>query len=172
MADVAEMVQTQKNAGGCAGVTLDWSAAGPCGGTGPTTPPVPTPTPTPTATPTVVAGPPGPPGPAGPAGPKGDKGDTPNVRIVCDLSSDGRSIACTISAVPDTDAKLKGAVRVQNTKRTVTRSGTGAVKVKFKAAKKLRKTQKLVVNVTSGKASKQFTVRVGKATTGALVVKR
>ena len=173
LADVAEMVQTQKNAGGCAGVTLDWSAAGPCGGTGPTTPPVPTPTATPTATPTVVAGPPGPPGPAGPAGPvgpKGDKGDTPNVRITCDLSGDGRSITCTISAAPDTDAKLKGAVRVQNTKRTVTRSGTGAVKVKFKAAKKLRKTQKLVVNVTSGKATKQFTVRVGKAATGALVV--
>ena len=55
-------------------------------------------------------------------------------------------------------------MRVQNTKRTVTRSGTGAVKVKFKAAKKLRKTQKLVVNVTSGKATEQFTVRVGKAT--------
>ncbi|MDA0170334.1 amidohydrolase family protein [Solirubrobacter taibaiensis] len=168
LADVAEMVQTQKNAGGCAGVTLDWSAAGPCGGTGPTTPPVPTPVPTPT----VVAGPPGPPGPAGPAGavgPKGDKGDTPNVRITCDLSGDGRSITCTISAGPDTDAKLKGAVRVQNTKRTVTRTGTGAVKVKLKAAKKLRKTQKLVVKVSSGTATKQFTVRVGKATTGALV---
>ena len=173
LADVAEMVQTQKNAGGCAGVTLDWSAAGPCGGTGPTTPPVPTPTPTPTATPTVVAGPPGPPGPAGPAGrPEGRQGRHAQRAHHCDLSGDGRSIACTISAVPDTDAKLKGAVRVQNTKRTVTRSGTGAVKVKFKAAKKLRKTQKLVVNVTSGKASKQFTVRVGKAATGALVVKR
>jgi hypothetical protein len=60
-------------------------------------------------------------------------GRTGRVRIVCDLSSDGRSIACTISAVPHTDAKLKGAVRVQNTKRTVTRSWTGAVKVKFKA---------------------------------------
>ena len=91
------------------------------------------------------------------------------MRITCDLSGDGRSITCTISAAPDTDAKLKGAVRVQNTKRTVTRSGRAA-KVKFKAAKKLRKTQKLVVNVTSGKATKQFTVRVGKAATGALVV--
>ena len=49
LADVAAMVEKQKNAGGCAGVTLDWSAAGPCGGTGPTTPPVPTPTATPTA---------------------------------------------------------------------------------------------------------------------------
>ena len=45
LADVAQMVKTQKDAGGCAGIDLDWSAAGPCGGTGPTTPPVPTPTP-------------------------------------------------------------------------------------------------------------------------------
>lgn len=171
LADVAEMVQTQKAAGGCAGIDLDWSAAGPCGGTGPTTPPVPTPT----ATPTVVAGPPGPPGPAGPAGPvgpQGPKGDTPNVRITCDLSGDGRSITCTISAVPPADgAKLKGVVRVQNTKRTATRSGTGAVKVKLKAAKKLRKTQKLVVTVSSGKATGTFTVRAGKTAKGALKVK-
>jgi hypothetical protein len=94
------------------------------------------------------------------------------VRITCDLSADGRSITCSITAVPDSDAKLKGAVRVQNTKRTVTRSGTGAVKVKFKAAKKLRKSQKLVVKVSSGTATKQFTVRVGKVAKGALVVKK
>lgn len=171
LADVAAMVQTQKAAGGCAGIDLDWSAAGPCGGTGPTTPPIPTPTPTPV--PTVVAGPPGPPGPAGPQGPKGDKGDTPNVRITCDLSADGRSITCTITAVPPAEgAKLKGAVRVQNTKRTVSRSGTGAVKVKLKAARKLRKSQKLVVSVSSGKATGTFTVRAGKVTKGALKVAR
>jgi hypothetical protein len=46
------------------------------------------------------------------------------------------------------------------------------VKVKFKAAKKLRKSQKLVVKVTAGKATKQFTVRVGKTAKGALVVKK
>ncbi len=169
LADVAEMVQTQKNAGGCAGRDLDWSAAGPCGGTGPTTPPVPTPT----ATPTVVAGPPGPPGPAGPAGPvgpKGDKGDTPNVRIACDLSADGRSIACTISAVPPTRTPSSRARCGCRTPSAPSRGpAPGAVKVKFKAAKKLRKTQKLVVDVSSGKATEKFTVRAGKATTGALV---
>ena len=42
-------------------------------------------------------------------------------------------------------------MRVQNTKRTVTPHGTGKVKVKFKAAKRLRKTQKLVVDVRSGR---------------------
>ena len=136
LADVAAMVQTQKDAGGCAGIDLDWSAAGPCGGTGPTTPPVPTPTATPAPGP---AGLPGPAGPVGPQGPKGDKGDTPNVSISCTITGDGRSISCTITAAPptgDKTTKLKSAVRVQNTKRTVTRSGKGKVTVKFKATKK------------------------------------
>lgn len=169
LADVADMVTAQKNAGGCAGIDLDWSAAGPCGGTGPTTPPVPTPTPTPV--PTVVAGPPGPPGPVGPAGPvgpQGPKGEAPNVRIACEIAGDGRSISCTISATPESGAKLKSAVRVQHTKRTVTRSGTETVKVRFKAAKKLRKSQKLVVTVSSGRATGTFTVRSGKVAKGAL----
>ena len=49
LADVAAMVQAQKAAGGCAGIELDWSAAGPCGGPGADIPPVPTPAPTATA---------------------------------------------------------------------------------------------------------------------------
>ena len=85
LADVAEMVQTQKDAGGCAGIDLDWSAAGPCGGTGPTTPPVPTPT-------ADADGPPSParpvlPGPAGPAGPRArraTRATRPTSRITCD----------------------------------------------------------------------------------------
>ena len=48
-------------------------------------------------------------------------------------------------------------------------NGTTEVTVKFKAAKKLRKSQKLVVKVSSGTATKQFTVRVGKTAKGALV---
>lgn len=169
LADVAEMVQAQKDAGGCAGIDLDWSAAGPCGGTGPTTPPVPTPTPTPPATPEPVAGPPGPPGPAGPQGPKGDKGDTPNVTITCSVGGDGRSISCTITAAPT--SKLKSSVRVQNTKRTVTRSGKGKVKVRFKAPRKLRAKQKLIVAVSSGGAKRTFKLRPGKkAAKGKLAV--
>jgi hypothetical protein len=62
-------------------------------------------------------------------------------------------------------------VRVQNTKRTVTRSGKGKVTVKFKAAKKLRSSQKLVVQISSGKATGKFTVRLNKkAVKGALAV--
>lgn len=167
LADVAEMVQAQKAAGGCAGIDLDWSAAGPCGGTGPTTPPVPTPT----ATPTPVAGPPGPPGPPGPQGPKGDKGDVPNVSIACEIAGDGRSIKCTISAAPPGSPQLKSTVRLQNTKKAYTRSGKGKVTVRFKSAKKLRKTQKFVVEISSGAAKGRFTVRAGKkAVKGALAV--
>ena len=62
-------------------------------------------------------------------------------------------------------------MRVQNTKRTVTRSGKGKVTVKFKSAKQLRKSQKLVVEITSGKATGKFTVRPNKkAVKGALAV--
>ena len=62
-------------------------------------------------------------------------------------------------------------MRLQNTKRTVTRSGKGKVTVKFKATKQLRKSQKLVVQITSGKATGKFTVRLNKkAVKGALAV--
>ncbi len=43
------------------------------------------------------------------------------------------------------------------------------MKVKFKAAKQLRKSQKLVVTVTSGTSTKQFAMRAGQAAKGALV---
>jgi hypothetical protein len=168
LADVAGMVTAQKNAGGCAGIDLDWSAAGPCGGSGPTTPPVPTPTPT--ATPVQVEGPPGPKGdtgPAGPAGPvgpagpkgdKGDKGDTPNVTVSCTLAGNGKSITCTITAGT---AALKGTARLQHTKRTVSRSGKrGKVTLKLKSAKRLSKKQKVVVEVRSGALKKKLTVKL------------
>jgi imidazolonepropionase-like amidohydrolase len=165
LADVAAMVQAQKDAGGCAGIDLDWSAAGPCGGEGPTTPPVPTPTPTPTATAVPVEGPPGPkgdPGPQGPVGPagpkgeKGDKGDTPNVKVTCRLARGGRSITCTITAGT---AQLRGSARLQHTKRTVSRSGKGKVRLKLKSAKRLSKRQKVVVEVRSGALKKKLTVK-------------
>jgi hypothetical protein len=177
LADVAAMVQAQKAAGGCAGIDLDWSAAGPCGGPGVDVPPVPTPTPTATPTATPVAGPPGPkgdqgvPGPVGPQGPKGDKGDkgdAPNVRVTCDLAADGRSIVCTITQATGTTVALKGSARLQNTKRTVTRSGKGKVTLKLKSATRLKKSQKVVVEIRSGTVRGKLTVRLGKAARGAL----
>ena len=45
--------------------------------------------------------------------------------------------------------------------------------MRFKAAKKLRASQKAVVSVSSGKATGKFTVRLNKkAVKGALAVKR
>ena len=54
------------------------------------------------------AGPTGATGPAGPKGDKGEKGDTPNVRVTCDLSADGKSIICTISSDPADELEREG----------------------------------------------------------------
>ena len=153
------MVTAQKNAGGCAGIDLDWSAAGRCGGTGRRPRRCRRPPPRRSrsrARPARRAIPAG--GPVGPVGPKGDKGDTPNVRVSCTLAGDGKSITCTITAGT---AELKGTARLQNTKRTVSRSGKGKVTLKLKSAKRLSKKQKVVVEVRSGALKeKKLTVKL------------
>jgi hypothetical protein len=103
-------------------------------------------------------------GPAGPKGDKGDKGDAPNVRVTCDLSADGRSIVCTITAIPPStsSAKLKSSVRLQGSKRTVTKTGKGKVKMTLRSAKRLTKTPKVVVTVASGKSKTSLTVKAHK----------
>jgi hypothetical protein len=99
-------------------------------------------------------------GAKGDKGDKGDKGETPNVRVTCDLSSDGRSVVCTISAIPPTtkSAKLKGTVRLSGTKSTRSFSGKGSVKVRLKSAKRLKRAPKVVIKVTSGAKPKSRTV--------------
>ena len=172
LADVAEMVQTQKNAGGCAGIDLDWSAAGPCGGTGPTTPPVPTPTPgRPVARPARSC--PAPRARSARRARRATRATRPTSRSrarspVTAARSPARSRP---RRRPTRRPSSRAPCALQNTKRTVTRSGKGKVKVKFKSAKQLRKSQKLVVSVSSGKATGKFTVRLNKkAVKGALAV--
>ncbi|HEY6890923.1 MAG TPA: CTAG/PCC1 family protein, partial [Solirubrobacter sp.] len=99
-------------------------------------------------------------GPAGPKGDKGDKGDSPNVRVTCDLAADGKSVVCTITAIPPATAKvaIKGTVRLAGTKATKTISGKGKVKVRLKSSKKLKKAPKVVVKLGSAK-SRTYTAR-------------
>jgi len=96
---------------------------------------------------TGATGPAGPAGPAGPKGDKGEKGDTPNVRVTCDLSADGRTIVCTITAIPPatTSAKLTGTAQAAG--RTKRFSGTGKVKVKLRSAKRLKRAPKVVIRL-------------------------
>ena len=103
---------------------------------------------------TGATGPTGATGAAGAQGAKGDKGDTPNVRITCDLASDGRSITCTISAIPPTtkQAKLKGTVRIAGSSKTRSWSGKNRVKVKLRSSKRLKRAPKVVVKVGKAKS--------------------
>jgi hypothetical protein len=115
-------------------------------------------------------GPQGAQGPQGPAGAngangapgaKGDKGDAPSVRVTCDLSADGKTIMCTISAIPPTSssAKLTGTARIAGSKKTVTRSGKGKVTMRLHSSKRLKKAPKVVLRIAQGKARTKLTVR-------------
>ena len=103
---------------------------------------------------------PEPAGPKGDKGEKGDKGDTPNVSIACTLAGDGRSITCTISALPPTtkQAKLKGTARLAGTKKARSWSGKNRVKVKLRSSKRLHRAPKVVVKVGKAK-SRTVTVK-------------
>ncbi|HWK27503.1 MAG TPA: hypothetical protein VNS09_13125 [Solirubrobacter sp.] len=129
---------------GPAGPAGSTGPVGPTGATGPAGP----------AGATGATGATGPAGPAGAKGDKGEKGDTPNVRVTCDLSSDGRSVVCTISAVPPTSSKLKlkGTARIAGTKTTRSWSGKGRVKVRLKTGKRLKRAPKVVVKVGKAKS--------------------
>ena len=102
----------------------------------------------------------GPAGPKGDKGEKGDKGDTPNVSIACTLAGDGRSITCTISALPPTtkQATLKGTARLAGTKKARSWSGKNRVKVKLRSSKRLQRAPKVVVKVGKAK-SRTVTVK-------------
>ena len=98
-------------------------------------------------------GPTGATGPKGEKGDKGDKGDTPNVRVTCDLAADGKSIVCTISAIPPATATRRSrAPCASPARRRQGVSGKGKVKVRLRSAKKLKKAPKVVVKIGSGKS--------------------
>ena len=85
----------------------------------------------------------------------------PNVRVTCDLAADGKSIVCTITAIPPTSKSVKivSALRVAGTKLTTHKTGRGKVKMRLRSSKRLRKAPKVIVKVRAGKAVTQLTVR-------------
>ena len=110
---------------------------------------------------TGATGPAGQAGPAGPKGDKGDKGDSPNVRVTCDLSADGKTITCTITAIPPTNAsaKLTGTARLSGSRKSTTRTGKGKVTMRLHSSKRLKKAPKVVLRIASGKAKTSLTVK-------------
>jgi hypothetical protein len=109
---------------------------------------------------TGATGPAGPAGPAGPKGDKGDKGDSPSVRVTCELSSNGKTIICTITAVAPSSrtAKLTGSARIAGTRKTTTKSGKGKVTVRLRSAKRLKKAPRVVLKVRSGATTRTLKV--------------
>lgn len=128
--------------------------AGPKGDAGPAGPP----------------GPAGPVGPVGPAGPKGAKGDRgpkgAKVLITVTCTASGRTARCTVREVGATakSSKLRASFRLQNTKRSVTRSARGTVRLSLKAAKRLKAGQKVVVTITKDGKTVRRTVAAGRTT--------
>ena len=98
----------------------------------------------------------------GPHGDKGDKGDTPNVRVTCDLSADGKSIVCTITAIPPSGLEVEGEVhgcsedRRQLEGHAQVRQGQGHDDLR--SSKRLKKAPKVIIKVTAGKKSASKTV--------------
>jgi hypothetical protein len=50
-------------------------------------------------------------------------------------------------------------VRLQGTKKTVTKTGKGKVKMTLRSAKRLKKAPKVIVTVASGKSKTSLTVK-------------
>ena len=178
LADVQQMVADQVAAGGCAGVDLNWSAAGPCGGAGPGVPPVTEPGGGGTGVPGPKGdkGDPGPVGPVGPAGPKGDKGDPGEaaaVRVTCRIRG-RRELRCTVKAVGAraSTSRLESRIQLAGRRARATRSGRGAVTVKLRSARTIRRGARVIVDVRSGDNRAQLSVRAGRKGTQRKLVAR
>ncbi len=80
--------------------------------------------------------------------------------MTCDLSADGRTIVCTITAVPPSSsaAKLTGSARIAGSSRTTTKTGRGKVTVKLRSVKRLKHAPRVVLNVRSGSGTRTLKV--------------
>lgn len=119
-------------------------------------------------------GPVGPQGPAGAAGAAGQQGNsgvqgatgatgprgaTPRITVSCRLTNKRRSVSCTVRS-PSASTRLAATVRVTGTKRTVRRSGRGALTVRLDAGRRLPAGQRVTVRTqVAGRAAATVAVR-------------
>jgi hypothetical protein len=75
----------------------------------------------------------------------------------CKLAASHKSIVCTVSTSAKT--KFSGTVRLAGKTASVSRKGTGKVKLTLRSSKKLKKGQKVVLKITSGKTTKVITAK-------------
>jgi hypothetical protein len=74
----------------------------------------------------------------------------------CKLASNRKSVTCTIGVLPPTSksTRLTSTVRFARTSKSVTRSGTGSVKVTVRSTKRLKKGQKMTLKIRVGNTIK------------------
>jgi hypothetical protein len=121
-----------------------------------------------------VAGPPGPEGPAGTTGPQGPAGPTGETgpqgpagtvsafTIACRLVS-LRQVSCLVTPVDgDRRTRSRASIRVAGTRSRAVKRGRGAIRVRVKTAKRVRRSARVVVRYRSGKATGRAVVRLGK----------
>jgi hypothetical protein len=75
--------------------------------------------------------------------------------VTCDLSADGKTIVCTITAVPPSGsaskAKFTSTLRVAGSKKTTTKTGKGKVTMRLHSSKRLKKAPTVIIRVKTGK---------------------
>ena len=88
------------------------------------------------------------------------KAETVKYVPTCKLAGSKKAISCTVSVTPKTTA-FTGAIRLQGVKQTAksAKSKTGKVKLTVRSAKTLKKGQKVVLTLKSGKTSKVITAK-------------
>ena len=85
------------------------------------------------------------------------KATAPKFTASCKLAANRKSIACTVSTSAKT--KFSGTVRLAGKTASVSRKGTGKVKLTLRSSKALKKGQKVVLKITSGKMTKVITTK-------------
>ena len=99
-------------------------------------------------------------GTQGPAGPEGPAGETPIVRIRCKQVT-RRKIECVVR-VKGATAKTTATARVKGARSSVTRRGTGKVRLRVTSRKRVSKSTRVVVRYTAGSTEGRVIVGLGK----------
>ena len=88
------------------------------------------------------------------------KAETVKYVPTCKLAGSKKAISCTVSVTPKTTA-FTGAIRLQGVKQTAksAKSKTGKVKLTVRSSKTLKRGQKVVLTLKSGKTTKVITTK-------------
>ena len=80
------------------------------------------------------------------------------------------TVSCVVRDIGSlaSSARLRGTIRLAGQSRRVTRSGRGTVQLKIRSTRPVTRSQRVVVLVRKGTASRRMTVKVGRTLRGAM----